>query len=304
LASKKPLAPITALQRSGLRSMLFEHYPDGIAITDVRGRVIDSNPALTRITGYSLGELIDKNLFCPLAASYGRTLYRAIRRSITRTGYWHGDVPPMFFRGHLRSHSLRIHAILDELRNTIALSWTLIDEASLSDKHRELAHLAHHDPLTGLPNRRSLMSRLDSLLGRPGSETRGAVLYLDLDGFKQVNDTAGHRVGDKLLQAVAARIKARIRHTDMLARVGGDEFVIVLEQIVDEHDAVAVAEQIIEQLRTPFEQADGSVYRIGASVGIALSQPNRLSAELFIDQADRALYAAKRAGKGICRFLD
>jgi diguanylate cyclase (GGDEF)-like protein len=284
--------------------MLFEHCQDGIAITDARGFVLESNAAFTRIAGYRSDELLNKSLFCPWIANHGRTFYRAIRTSVTSTGYWHGEVPAPFMPDCMRRHSLRINNIQDELRKTVALIWTLTDETSLSEQQRELIHLAHHDPLTGLPNRRSLMSRLDRMLDRPRIDTPSAVLYVDLDGFKHINDTFGHRAGDKLLQAVVSRINARIRHSDMLARLGGDEFVIALERIANEQDAAVFAEQIIEQFRRPFELADGSAIQIGASIGIALLPRERISAECLLDQADRALYTAKKAGKGVYRILE
>ena len=152
-------------------------------------------------------------------------------------------------RNSIRHIQLRINAIRDEQQKNVALIWTLIDETCMAEKQRELLRLAHHDPLTGLPNRRSLMSRLECMLNRPRKDTPSAVLYLDLDGFKQVNDTFGHKVGDELLQAVAARLNTRLRRTDMLSRLGGDEFVITLERIAHEEDAAVVAGHIIEQFR-------------------------------------------------------
>jgi diguanylate cyclase (GGDEF)-like protein/PAS domain S-box-containing protein len=284
--------------------MIFEHCPDGIVITDARGYVIESNASLTRMTGYSLDELLDKNLFCLWAANLGRTYYRKIRRSIAYTGYWQGEVSPRLMRNYMHCYPVRINAIRNEQQKTLALIWTLCDETRLLEKHRELVRLAHCDSLTGLPNRRSLMARLQCMLNRPGRDIPGAVLYLDLDGFKQVNDAFGHKTGDHLLQAIAARLSARLRHTDMLARLGGDEFVVTLGRIADENVASAVAEHIIEQFQTPFELTDGNIVHIGASVGIAVLPPDRIDAELLLDRADRALYASKRAGRGVYRFFE
>ncbi|CAB3803501.1 hypothetical protein LMG28138_05358 [Pararobbsia alpina] len=283
--------------------MIFEHCPDGIVITDARGCVIESNASFTRMTGYTVDELFDKNLFCLWVANDGRTHYRTIRRSIAYTGYWQGEVSPRLMRNYMHRYPLRINAIRNEQQKALALIWTLSDETRLPEKQRELVRLAHHDPLTGLPNRRSLMARLECMLNRPRRDTPSAVLYLDLDGFKQVNDTFGHKTGDNLLQAIAARLSARLRHNDMLARLGGDEFVIALERNSHE-DAAVVAEHIIEQFQTSFELADGNIVHIGASVGIASLPHDRIGAELLLDRADRALYAAKRAGKGVYRFFE
>jgi diguanylate cyclase (GGDEF)-like protein/PAS domain S-box-containing protein len=284
--------------------MIFEHCPDGIMITDARGYFIEANASFTRLAGFGLDELLDKNVFCLWAANHGRTLYKVIRRSIASTGEWHGEVLPRLMHQCARRFPLRINAIRSGRQETVALVWTLTDETWALEKQRELVRLAHHDPLTGLPNRRALMSQLEYMLNRPRKDTPGAVMYIDLDGFKQVNDTFGHRAGDNLLQAVAARLSARLRHADMLARLGGDEFVITLERIAHERDVGVVAEHVIELLQTPFELVDGSVVQIGASVGIAHLPHDRISAELLLDRADRALYVAKRAGKGVYRFFE
>lgn len=213
-------------------------------------------------------------------------------------------MPDPLVRNYEHHYSLRINAIRDDHGNTVALIWTLIDDTRLSEMRREMVRLAHHDPLTGLPNRLLLMSRLEHLLDRYRNDVTGAVLFVDLDGFKLVNDTFGHKTGDKLLQAVTARLNARLRHTHMLARLGGDEFVIVLEQIAHEQDAAIVAEDIIQQIHTPFTLADGTTVRIGASVGIGLLQQGAKNADQLLEQADHALYSAKRAGKGAYRFFE
>ncbi|MGN4019810.1 diguanylate cyclase domain-containing protein, partial [Burkholderia gladioli] len=205
---------------------------------------------------------------------------------------------------HAHRYLLRINAIRDDHGNTVALIWTLIDDTRLSDMRREMVRLAHHDPLTGLPNRLLLMSRLEHMVVRYRNDVAGAVLFVDLDGFKLANDTFGHKAGDELLQAVAARLNARLRHTDMLARLGGDEFVIVLEQIAHRQHAAIVAEDIIQQIHTPFTLADGTTIRIGASVGIALLPHDGKNADQLLEEADCALYSAKRAGKGAYRFFE
>jgi diguanylate cyclase (GGDEF)-like protein len=304
LESGKPLVPIAAAQRILLRAMFFEHCLDGIVITDARGCVVESNTSFKRMTAYCPDEGQDKNLLRLWTGYCDRTLYRTIRKSIASIGYWQGEMPdsPGYEGAH--RYPLRINAIRDDHGNTVGLIWTLIDDTRLSDMRREMVRLAHHDPLTGLPNRLLLMSRLEHMLARYRSDVAGAVLFVDLDGFKLVNDTFGHKTGDKLLQAVTARLNARLRNTDMLARLGGDEFVIVLEQIAHEQDAAIVAEDIIQQLHAPFTLADGTSTRIGASVGIAVLPRDGKNADQLLEQADHALYAAKRAGKGAYRFFE
>jgi diguanylate cyclase (GGDEF)-like protein/PAS domain S-box-containing protein len=298
LESRKPFAPI---QRLGLRAMIFDHCSDGIVITDVRGYVIESNTSFTRITGYRPDEIRDKNLLRLWAGYPGRTLYRTIRKSIASTGCWQVETLIPLTHKDMHRYPLRINAIRNEREKSVAFIWTLIDDARISDMRREMVRLAHHDPLTGLPNRLLLMSRLEHMLDRFRKDIPGAVLFVDLDGFKR---SFGHRTGDKLLQAVTARLNARLRHTDTLARLGGDEFVIVLEQIAHEQDAAIVAEHIIQELHTPFALADGTTVHIGASVGIALLPQDGINADQLLERADRALYSAKRAGKGAYRFFE
>ncbi|MBR8034488.1 diguanylate cyclase domain-containing protein [Burkholderia vietnamiensis] len=304
MESRKPLVPITAAQRIVLRTMIFEHCPDGIVITDARGCAIESNTSFTRMTGYRPDEIRGKALLRLWTRHFDRTLYRIIRRSIASTGCWEGEMPDPLAHNYEHRYPLRINVIRGEHGKTTALIWTLIDDTRLSDMRREMVRLAHHDPLTGLPNRLLLMSRLEHMHDRFRKDIPGAVLFVDLDGFKLVNDTFGHKTGDKLLQAVTARLSARLRHTDMLARLGGDEFVIVLEQIAHERDAATVAEHIIQQIHTPFTLADGTIVHIGASVGIALLPQDGKNADQLLEHADRALYSAKRAGKGAYRFFE
>jgi diguanylate cyclase (GGDEF)-like protein/PAS domain S-box-containing protein len=284
--------------------MIFDHCPDGMVITDARGYVIESNTSLTRITGYRSDEIQDKNLLRLWAGYSGRTLYRAIRKSIASTGCWQGEMPSHLVHNHVHRYSLRINAIRDEREKTVALIWTLIDDTRIWEMRRDMVRLAHHDPLTGLPNRLLLMSRLEHMLDRFRKDVPGAVLFVDLDGFKQVNDTFGHKAGDELLQCVTTRLNARLRHADTLARLGGDEFVIVLEQVANAQDAATVAEHIVQQLQVPFALADGTKVKIGASVGISLFPHDGTNADQLLERADRALYSAKRAGKGVYRFFE
>jgi diguanylate cyclase (GGDEF)-like protein len=204
----------------------------------------------------------------------------------------------------MHHYPLRINAIRDEREKTVAFIWTLIDDTRISDMQREMVRLAHHDALTGLPNRLLLMSRLELMLDRFRKDVPGAVLFVDLDGFKQVNDTFGHKAGDELLQTVTTRLNARLRHTDTLARLGGDEFVFVLEHIAHAQEAATVAEHIVQQIKAPFALADGTTVHIGASVGIALFPNDGTNADQLLERADRALYSAKRAGKGVYRFFE
>ncbi|MGE3444660.1 MAG: diguanylate cyclase [Acidimicrobiia bacterium] len=167
------------------------------------------------------------------------------------------------------------------------------------DVHAELAHRANHDPLTGLPNRAFALERLDTALldaRRIGREV--AVLFIDLDGFKAVNDAAGHLVGDLLLKEVARRLNAVVRANDVLARLGGDEFVVVAEAALGAEEIVELGQRLVRCVKA-VEAIDHYSIEIGASVGIALAGPHTTTGDELLDEADQALYAAKRAGKGV-----
>jgi diguanylate cyclase (GGDEF)-like protein/PAS domain S-box-containing protein len=182
----------------------------------------------------------------------------------------------------------------DEAPYVIAL---LEDITARKDAESRLRHLALHDPLTGLPNRVLVTDRIEhALASRPRSGARVGLLYLDLDGFKQVNDSAGHPAGDELLIQAASRLQATVRPGDTVARLGGDEFAILCREVLDEQDLNVIAERAVTALRTPFVLQAGT-FTVTASVGAALSGPDASTAERLLHVADTAMYFAKRAGK-------
>lgn len=281
--------------------MFFEHCVDGIAMTDETGNVIEFNASMARITGLDAKVLLGLNLFSCSLFEPSREQGQAIRKALATDGIWCGEaVPPNteLVSDHQSRHCpLRINAVHDEQGRVVMLIWTLIRDACLQQHQIQLIHLAHHDPLTGLPNRRALMARLTCLLDKPERATPGAVLYLDVDRFKQINDAFGHKAGDDLLRAIAVRLRTGLRRTDMVARLGGDEFVIVLERIAHEKDAAVVAAHVSEAFRAPFELSAGRAVRISVSVGVSILPPEQIDAEWLLDRADSAMYEAKRAGE-------
>jgi diguanylate cyclase (GGDEF)-like protein/PAS domain S-box-containing protein len=164
-----------------------------------------------------------------------------------------------------------------------------------------LRHAAMHDGLTGVPNRSTFFAHLESVTTGPPDERRGAVLYLDLDGFKQVNDTYGHRVGDELLQIVTERISGSLRAGDLVARLGGDEFAVVLHQVADPDEAGMIAERLVTTVAEPMV-IDGRPVEVGLSVGVALADRSGATVAALVEAADTALYQAKQAGKGRYRI--
>lgn len=292
-----------AEQQLRQHAMVFENSQEGIVITDPQGCVIDANASFERITEYRLSEIIGKNMRFLDSGKQDRPFYLGMWKSITTVGSWQGEIWNRRKSGEVYLEWISISAVKDEHGQIIAYVGTHTDIARMNHVQSEMEQLAHHDALTGLPNRLLLMSRLEHALDRTKRGGAGAVLFLDLDYFKQVNDMHGHQAGDELLIAVAQRLNRRLRDGDTLARIGGDEFIIVLEDVPSREEAAAAAQGVIMQLQTPFDLSGGITVQIGGSVGITLFPLEGKEAAQLIAQSDQALYAAKHSGKGTYRFF-
>ncbi|WP_275669698.1 diguanylate cyclase domain-containing protein [Achromobacter aloeverae] len=286
-----------------MRAAAFDLAPQAIVLTDARGVVMDVNAAFERATDCKGEDLRGQRLWRLQPGIHRRTPYRAVLEAVADAGTWQGEFWVRWRDGGFRPEWVAVNARRDGYGTTVGYIATFMDSGDMAPAQREMAHMALHDPLTGLPNRRLLMSRLQAALGGYREPPRcGAALFIDLDGFKQVNDAYGHRAGDELLKAVAARMSGRLRRVDTLARLGGDEFVIVLDGPDGELAAETVAREILELLQAPFDLETWQGIRVGASIGITLFPQDGATPEQILDCADKALYAAKAAGKGHFRF--
>ncbi|MEU1973493.1 EAL domain-containing protein [Microbacterium sp. NPDC019599] len=190
-------------------------------------------------------------------------------------------------------------------RMKIALNQSAKANEALRETQKTLAHQAAHDALTGLPNRaRAVQLITAAMSGAAASGSRVALLFLDLDGFKRVNDTLGHDAGDDLLRVVAGRLRDNVRAGDIACRLGGDEFLILLAPLTEEADAVAVAERLVPALAAPVAVADGQTAAVGVSIGVALSQGHETTPDMLLKEADQAVYKAKRSGRGRVSIFD
>jgi len=299
---------ITERKQAELRlqqhAMVFENSQEGVVITDAQGCVIDANASFERITEYSLDEIRGENLRILQSGRHDRSFYLNMWKSIEDTGSWQGEIWNRRKGGDIFLEWVSICAIKDEKDQVMAYVGTSVDISRMNHVQSEVERLAHYDALTGLPNRLLLISRLGHALDRVKRGGSGAVLFLDFDGFKQVNDTFGHQAGDELLIAASSRLTGRLRDADTLARLGGDEFVIILEDVASSESVETVAQDVISQLKTPFDLSKGRTATIGGSVGIALFPKDGTDVAQLIERADRALYAAKNAGKGVYRFFN
>lgn len=276
---------------------IFENTIEGIIITDADANMLSVNPAFTRITGYEEDEIRGKNPSILSSGRQDKVFYKRLWESLQSSGYWQGELWNRRKNGETYAEWLTISVILDannKVKNYIAV---FADITSSKIAHDEFEFLAHHDPLTKLPNRLLFNARLTHSLSRiKRTGDNLAVLMIDLDGFKFINDEFGHQAGDRVLEVVAERLMANIRSEDTVARLGGDEFVVVLEDIMDVTGATDIAQKLIQEISQPII-LDKNIMSVTASVGIALSSIIGGNSKALISSADVALYQAKNDGK-------
>jgi diguanylate cyclase (GGDEF)-like protein/PAS domain S-box-containing protein len=286
-----------------LSEAVFNYTQEAVVVTDLKGNILTINPAFSQVTEYSEAELIGKNIRILQSGRHDRDFYRAMWRQIETAGNWQGAIWNRRKSGDIYHEWLIVNTIRDAAGKPLQYVGISLDISRSDHVETQMEHMAHHDALTDLPNRLLLHSRLDHTLERAQRDNRKcALLFLDLDRFKQVNDNLGHAAGDELLKQAAQRMRERLRDTDTLARLGGDEFVVVLDGILGNAEAESMANVLIAQLSAPFELSVGATVHIGTSVGIAIFPTHSREAKRLMELADTALYQAKMAGKGRLKF--
>ena len=272
---------------------------EGMVITDANETILNVNRAFTQITGYTAEEMIGQTPRILKSERHNADFYNAIWQSLKDTGAWQGEVWNRRKSGEVYPEQLTITAVKndDNIITHYVATMTDITERKATEEY--IYRLAFYDALTQLPNRRLLQQRLThSIKLYKRNRTKMAVLMMDLDKFKAVNDTLGHAAGDELLIQVAQRIKARLREVDLVARLGGDEFVILLEDIKNYDGVSLVADAVIKTLTQQFILNEKHHVHIGASIGIAIHPEHGDTEEALMDNADMALYKAKDLGRG------
>jgi diguanylate cyclase (GGDEF)-like protein/PAS domain S-box-containing protein len=296
------LVRMRAEAQQQLAASVFHNTIEGIFITDAKGHILSVNPAFTHITGYSAEEALGQNPSMLKSDHHDQAFYHDLWQAINTTGQWRGKLWNRRKGGEVFLESQTIRRIHGE-DGTVHFVAVFNDITDQWHKDQHIEHLAFHDSLTGLANRALLGDRLRC--GIPLSEHTQdtlAVLMIDLDRFKNVNDSFGHDQGDELLRVVAARLKGVARDTDTVARPGGDEFVMVLQNPGQAEDVAAIAARMIDTIAMPIELG-GLSLRVGASIGIAVYPDDGREAASLLKNADAAMYAAKAAGKGTYRFF-
>jgi diguanylate cyclase (GGDEF)-like protein/PAS domain S-box-containing protein len=297
-----------AEQEQRIAAIAFESQ-EGMVITDANGVILRSNKAFSEITGYAAGEVVGQRTSMLSSGRHGKEFYESMWQAIATNGSWQGEIWNRRKDGVIYPQWLTVTAVKRDDGTVTHYVGTQVDITERKAAEAAIEQLAYHDPLTRLPNRRLLQERMQHAMAcsaRTGHE--GAVLFLDLDRFKSLNDTYGHDMGDLLLQQVAERLIGCVREGDTVARLGGDEFVVMLEGLSrDRLDAAAQAEvagkKILVELNRPYLLATQE-YSNTPSIGGALFLGHLHTAEELLKQADTAMYQAKAAGRNALRFFD
>ncbi len=294
-----------ARQRIELLATVFEHSGEAIMVTDSRDRIIEVNPAFVRQTGYQADEIVGCDSTVLDSPRTTAEQLETIRRTVQQHGLWRGELWDRSRDGREYPKWLSISVVRDAGGAITHHITSSIDVTDIKRAESQIRHLAHHDTLTQLPNRVNLHVRLQQAMAgarREGSEL--AMLFIDMDRFKNINDTLGHHVGDGLLVAVGQRLRALVRDCDIVARLGGDEFVLVLTAIGGQgaRAAAAVATKVVAELGRPY-QVRGHELHSTPSIGIGLFPADGEDADTLMKNADTAMYHAKSAGRNNYQFF-
>lgn len=295
LSHKKIRKYVDELQ---LSATIFETASENIVVTDANNCFITVNPAFTKTTGYSLEDVIGKTPKILKSGKQNSEFYSKMWKELTKDGQWDGELSNKRKNGEIYIEWLSIRAIYNH-DGTIRMYVATFSDITEKKRADEIIwKQANYDLLTNLPNRRLFDDRLKHEIKIANrSKKLLALLFIDLDLFKEVNDTFGHEIGDKLLIKVTKRINETLRATDTVARMGGDEFAAILPQMENEKDISKVAKLIIKKLATPFD-LNGKIVSISASIGIAIYPKDSILAKELLQYSDKAMYDAKKSGRG------
>jgi len=282
---------------------VFESTREGVVITDLTPRIVQINRAYTELTGYDEADVLGRNPSLLKSGHQNDDFYQKMWIRIRQDGHWQGEIWNRRKDGGIFPQLLTISTVYDSAGMPSHYVGVMTDISQIKRSEAQLEHLAHYDPLTDLPNRLLLQSRLEHALERASRlQQPVATLFIDLDRFKNVNDSLGHPVGDELLLAIAKRLSDRLREDDTLGRLGGDEFLVIMEDMQRPEDAAGVAQTLIELLEAPFMLPSGHEVYVGASIGISLFPEDGRSVTELIQHADAAMYQAKDQGRNTYRF--
>ena len=283
--------------RLKLIEKIFENATEGMIITDYKGNIKATNPAFIKMTGYSKDELLEKNTRLLRSDKHDENFYKNIWDSLLKKYKWSGEMWNKDKMGRLALSWVTINAVPNEITQKIMYVVVYTDLSERVKYEKELYNQAVHDSLTGLPNRLFFQKQLAKMINLAKKEKNIlAVCFLDLDGFKQVNDTLGHDIGDLLLKMVAKRLKNITSRRDFVARLGGDEFTIIIYDFQEEKNIIKIAKRIITNIGKPYK-IENNIVEITVSIGVSIYPYNAVTVKELMKQADIAMYNAKNSGK-------
>ena len=282
---------------------VFENLIEGIIITDNQTHIIAVNPAFTKITGFEREEVLGKSTKILQSGEHDEAFYQRMWEALDRSGEWQGEIWNKHKNGEIYPELLSISTIDDSEGQVVNYIAVFSDISKIKKTEEKLWFLAHHDPLTHLPNRLMLQERLEHVLEKIDREqSKVALLFIDLDRFKEINDSFGHPSGDLLLQTIAKRLSILMRREDTIARISGDEFVILIENVKQTQSLIQITKKILQEVSRPIILEEHEV-TITASIGIAMGPANGHDATTLLKNADTALYRAKASGRDNFEFF-
>jgi len=302
-ALRKCLRDLQGIRDLHLARLVFESVSEGVMVTDDRGRILVVNPTFCELTGFREDEVLGQGAGILSSGTHDAAFYQAMWDSLKSLGRWAGEIVNRRKDGQHYTEWLSIVAVEEASRRATRYVGLFSDITERKREEERIRRMAHFDLLTGLPNRALFLDRLKRALSRV--DRRGgdlALLFLDLDRFKPINDLHGHAFGDQVLIEAARRMTASVRAVDMVSRHGGDEFVILIEASDAREAAANVAAKLIDTISQPYTVWGREVV-LGASLGVAIYPEDGKSADALLESADAALYNAKRAGRGQFRFF-
>ncbi len=289
--------------KAQLAARVFENIGEAVMVTNEENKIVLVNHAFSIITGYSADEVMGKNPKILKSGKHNQVFYQAMWQEINQQGFWKGEIWNFRKNKTLYLESLTITTIkntANEIVNYIGISFDITEQKKA---HEKISYLAHYDSLTGLINRVEFKNQFDKVFLLSGQENQQfAILFIDLDGFKAINDYFGHDKGDEVLKITAKRLKHCVREEDIVVRLGGDEFIVLLPDIKEKIHIIAVAEKIINHLNQTLRDSQKSL-TVTPSIGIALYPDDGLDYEALLNHADKAMYMAKSRGRNQYAFF-
>jgi diguanylate cyclase (GGDEF)-like protein/PAS domain S-box-containing protein len=294
---------VQAEERLRLAANALEHSAESVVISDAGGRIVSVNKAFTTMTGYSQTHVVGRPLAFIQSDDHDPAFYARVWDAVDKFGHWQGEIWGKRMNGERYPQGTSISQVKDRAGRASHYVCVSSDITKYKQYEARLAFIAHHDALTDLPNRLSFQTHLREVLVRARSDhSLVALMFIDLDRFKLINDSLGHVVGDQLLKAAAQRLTGCIRQSDLVARLGGDEFVVVLDRVKSPQEVAKVAVKLIDVLAAPFSLA-GHELSVSASIGVSCYPQDGADVDVLLKHADAAMYRAKEMGRNTFQFF-